>query len=106
MGTVAVGFYLAVDKIFLPNALGKQMRQAEIQIVFANGSRLPRNVSPTAHWEGNSSLPWEMQSCKAWTEMLLLTLCFAPGFLGRRGINAGMRGQSRVSRALADADSW
>lgn len=44
LGTVAYGFYLAEDKIFLSNALGKQMSEAEIQIVFANGNRLPRNV--------------------------------------------------------------
>lgn len=44
LDTVAYGFYLAVDKIFLSNALGKQMSEAEIQIVFANGNRLPKNV--------------------------------------------------------------
>lgn len=44
LGTVAYRFYLAADKIFLSNALGKQMSEAEIQIVFANGNRLPKNV--------------------------------------------------------------
>lgn len=44
LGMVAYGFYLAADKIFLSNALGKQMSEAEIQIVFANGNRLPKNV--------------------------------------------------------------
>lgn len=33
-----LGFYLAGSEIFLSNALGKQMSEAEIQIVFANGN--------------------------------------------------------------------
>lgn len=39
---VAYGIYLAADKIFFSNALGKQMSEAEIQIVFANGNAVAK----------------------------------------------------------------
>lgn len=41
-GGKASGVYLAADKIFLSNALGKQMSEAEIQIVFARGNAVAK----------------------------------------------------------------
>lgn len=41
-GGEASGVYLAADKIFLSNALGKLMREAEIQIVFAHGNAVAK----------------------------------------------------------------
>lgn len=41
-GGKASGVYLAADKIFLSNALGKQMSEAEIQIVFAHGNAVAK----------------------------------------------------------------
>lgn len=41
-GGEASRVYLAADKIFLSNALGKLMSEVEIQIVFANGNAVAK----------------------------------------------------------------
>lgn len=89
LGTAASGFYLAAGKIFLSNALGKQMSEAEIQIVFANGNRLPKNAQTAIHCEGNSSLSWEMSELQSLGLQLLRTAAphsvFCCRFFGGEG---------------------
>lgn len=83
------------------------MSEAEIQIVFANGNRLPRNVQTAIHWEGNSSLPWEMSELQRDSALLerCCSLCvFCRVLVGAGIVTAVLRGGS--SEQSPDADSW